>query len=108
MHKNKLSFIHKFLLKYWPTLAMRLFANDIGIKNIIFDKAHEALFNTERIDFFPNIGGRGLTIVIDSKTALFFYQEDNHFVYDGYEIGTYNKEDVTIFDNLGKDILMYP
>ena len=87
---------------------MRLFANNIGIKNIIFDKVHEALFNTERIDFFPNVGGRGLVIVIDRKTALFFYQKDNHFVYDGYEIGPYNKGDVRIFDEITKKLSIYP
>ncbi len=106
MCKNELSFIHKLLLKHCPTLAMRIFAKNIDI-NIIFDKAHEALFRTERIDFFPNVGGRGLIMVIDCKTALFFYQEGEHFVYDGYEMGKYNKGDVTIFDDLRKDVLMY-
>lgn len=108
MYQKKLSFIHKLLLKHCPTVAMRLFAKNIGIKNIIFDKAHEALFNTERIDFFPTIGGRGLIMVIDCKTALFFYQKNDHFVYDGYEMGPYNKGDVRIFDDIKKDAPIYP
>ena len=108
MKKEDISIFTKLLLKHWPTLAMRLFAKKMGIKNIIFDKAHEALFKTERIDFFPTIGGRGLIMVIDGKTALFFYQEGDHFVYDGYEMGKYNKGDVTVFDGIRKDVSMYP
>ena len=38
-------------------------------------------------------------IVIDRSTALYFYQDSDHFKYDGFEIGEYEKGDVTIFDN---------
>lgn len=107
MKRDDISIFTKLLLKYCPNLAMRILAKKMGIKNIIFDKAHEALFKTERIDFFPTVGGRGLVMVIDRETALFFYQEGDHFVYDGYEMGSYNKGDVTIFDDLRKDVLMY-
>lgn len=108
MKKEDISFIDRWLLKYCPNAAMRLFAKRIGIKNPIFDKAHEALFNTERIDFFPTSGGRGLVMVIDRQTALFFYQEKDHFVYDGYEMGEYSKGDVTVFDAIEKKPQMYP
>ena len=41
-------------------------------------------------------------LVIDQKDALYFYQDGDHFSYDGCEIGEYEKGEVTIFDNLEK------
>ena len=103
MKKLRINWFTKLLLKFWPTLAMKRFAKDIGIKNPIFDKAHEAFSKIERIDFFPLQGGhRGFLLVLDRKTALYFYQDSDHFVYDGYEMGEYDKGDVTIFDDIKK------
>lgn len=60
---------------------------------------HEELAKSKRIDISPvNSGGRGFIITIDRKSALYFYQEGDHFVYDGCEMGEYEKGDVTIFD----------
>ena len=108
MNKINISILEELLLKFCPTLAMRYFAKQIGIKNIVFDKFHETLFKVDRIDFFPVYGGRGFVLVINNETALFFYQEGDHFVYDGYEMGKYNKGDVTILDNIKKNSPMYP
>ena len=81
---------------------MRLFANEIGIENAIFNKAHELFSGVGNIDLFPTHGVRGFILVMDRKTALFFYQQGDHFSYDGFEMGQYNKGEVTVVDTLKK------
>lgn len=103
MEEFKFDWFTKLLLKFWPTLAMRRLAKDMGIENLIFDKAHEVFSEIQHIDLLPLRGGhRGFMIILDRKTALYFYQDGNHFKYDGYEMGEYDRGDVTIFDNLRK------
>jgi len=80
---------------------MRRFAKDIGVEDPVSDKAHDFFTKSKRIDFIPLRGkSRGFIIIIDRKSALYFYQDGNHFVYDGYEMGEYDKGDVTVFDRL--------
>lgn len=92
----------KLLLRFWPGMAMRYFAKRAGIKNPLFDKAHDLFSQIKSIDIIPTGIGRGFMIIIDGKTALYFYQNGDHFVYDGFEIGEYKKGDVTIFDEIKK------
>lgn len=108
MFANPISFLNRFLLRLWPSLAMRLFAKEIGIRNVVFDKAHELFTRVNRIDFFPSHGDRGFILVIDRKTALFFYQDGDHFEYDGFEMGEYAKGDVTILDGIQARTSPYP
>lgn len=101
MNEIKISWYQKILLKFWPRLAFKKFAKDIGIPNPIFDKVHEVFGSAERIDIYPISGThRGFILVLDLKTALYFYQDGDHFVYDGFEMGEYERGDVTIFDHL--------
>jgi len=100
MFSNPARFLNRFLFRHWPNLALRLFAKEIGIQNIAFDKAHELFNRVNRIDFFPSRGDRGFILVIDRKTALFFYQDGDHFEYDGFEMGPYARGDVTILDGI--------
>jgi len=80
---------------------MKKFASKQGINSSHFEKAHKLFSNVKRIDFFPLTSGlRGFIIVMDQKTALYFYQDDDHFVYDGFEMGPYEKGKVTIFDKI--------
>lgn len=91
----------KILLKVRPALVMRRFARELGIKGPVFDQAHALLSGVDRIDLFPaRTNERGFLLVLDRKTALYFYQDGDHFVYDGYEMGRYAKGDVTIFDRV--------
>ena len=108
MQTETLGFLNRFLLRHWPSLAMRLFAKKIGIKNIIFNKAHELLYGVDRIDFFPSYGDRGFVLVVDRKTALFFCQNGDHFEYDGFEMGPYAKGDVTVLDGIDRKPPLYP
>ncbi len=81
---------------------MRL-AKKIGIANPMFSEAHDLFSKVRRIDLLPlKFGYRGFMIVLDKKTALYFHQDYDHFIYDGFEMGKYEKGDVTIFDNLAQ------
>ena len=101
MDKIKINWLTKIFLKLWPKLAMKHFAKKMGINNSLFDQAHEVFSQTNRIDILPlKSGHRGFMIIMDRKTALYFYQDNDHFIYDGFEMGKYNKGDVTIFDNV--------
>ncbi len=83
---------------------MTRLAKQMGINNSLFDEAHNLFSKVRRIDILPlTYGYRGFMIVIDKKTALYFHQDYDHFVYDGFEIGKYEKGDVTIFDHLGRE-----
>ena len=100
----QIPFYKKLLLKVWPKMAMKILAQEIGIKNIIFDKLHEVFAKSQRVDIFPAFSNsRGFILVIDNQTALFFYQDGDKFVYDGFEMGEYEKGDVTIFDALKRN-----
>jgi len=102
----KISWHRKLLLKFWPRAAFKLFAKELGIANPVFDKAHDIFSCAERIDLQPVAGGqRGFILILDSKTALYFYQDGDHFKYDGFEMGKYKKGDVTIFDNIREKTL---
>lgn len=100
----KINWFTKLLIKLWPTLTMKYMARKMSIKNPIFNQVHHAFFRVKRIDLIPfspnQLGQRGFMIILDRKTALYFYQDDDHFIYDGYEMGEYDKGNVTIFDNL--------
>jgi len=101
MEEVKISRLIKLLLKFWPSLAVKLLARKQGIKNSPFERLHDIFSKAERIDIFPyKSGGRGFIVVLDQKTALYFNQDGDRFVYDGFEVGKYEKGDVTIFDYL--------
>ena len=98
---DKIFWWDKLLLKFWPDLEMRRLAKRMAIDNPVFDKLHEVLNSVKAIDIFPYSGNsRGFILVLDRQTALFFNQDGDHFEYDGFEMGEYNKGEVTIFDNM--------
>lgn len=100
---EKISQFDRILLRFFPNLMFKRFAKRHGIEKVVFDKLHEIFADTNRIDIFPLSGGggsRGFMIVIDRKTALYFYQDHDHFKYDGFEMGEYGDGDVTIFDRI--------
>jgi len=100
---EKIPWHRKFLLKFFPKTALKLFAKEIGIANPVFDQLHNIFGNTQRIDLYQSTSGqRGFILVLDLKTALYFYQDGDHFTYDGFEMGEYDRGDVTIFDDAPK------
>jgi len=102
INKLEMPWHTKILMRFCPKLFMRLHAKKMGINNPVFAEAHELFSKVRRIDLFPQGGrnGRSLIVVLDRKTTLFFYQDGDHFVYDGFEMGEYEKGDVTIFDDI--------
>ncbi|MBU2082126.1 hypothetical protein KKH14_01735 [Patescibacteria group bacterium] len=96
----KITWFTKLMFKLWPGFAMQRMARKMGISDPLFDEAQELFSRVRRVDILPSASGlRGFVVVLDRKTALYFYQDGDHFVYDGFEMGRYDKGDVTIFDN---------
>lgn len=97
----KINWVMKLLLKLSPNHAMKYMARKMRINNVVFDEAHELFSKIERIDFFPTTpGNRGFVLIFDLQTAIYFHQDGDHFAYDGFEMGEYEKGDVTIFDRI--------
>lgn len=100
-NKDKVSWFTKLGLKYFPNTVLKNLAKDKNINNIVFDKLHDVFVKTNRVDIFPcKANSRGFILVLDKETALYFYQDGDHFVYDGFEMGEYDNGDVTIFDQI--------
>ncbi|MEK9194511.1 MAG: hypothetical protein AAB884_01745 [Patescibacteria group bacterium] len=101
MDKLKFNWFTKLILKLSPRLGFFHLAKKLRIENPLFEKAHELFSRVDRIDLLPlKSGHRGFIMVLNKKTALYFYQDGDRFVYDGFEMGEYEKGDITIFDNL--------
>lgn len=89
----------RFLLRIWPLAGIKRLSRELGLDPDAAAKAHAAFKHAERIDIVPSQSGlRGFQLIIDRSTALYFYQDGDHFVYDGFESGEYEKGDVTVFD----------
>ncbi len=101
MKEINLRWYEKVLYKFFPYLFIKKFLKERGVENSIFDKLHEIFVKVRRIDIIPlHSVTRGFILVLDRKTALYFYQNGAYFTYDGFEIGKYDEGDVTIFDNI--------
>lgn len=96
----------KLFARWFPDHYFRFHAkyiNDISPEKV---NAARILFGTtDRIAIFPHDSrnGRGFSLILDNKLALFFLQYDDAFRYDGMETGKYKKGDITIFDQLPKN-----
>ena len=91
----------KFLIKFFPKLFLRRAAKKQGLDSARLDLAENLFRSCQRIDIQPLAGGsRGFILTLDNKLTLWFYQDGDHFVYDGYEIGQYENGEVTVFDSL--------
>jgi len=91
----------RVMLFCWPRHGVWLLARDLGMSNDIAEEADHFFRKIRRVDIFPSrAGSRGFQIIVDETTALYFNQDADHFVYDGWEVGKYEKGDVTIFDNV--------
>ena len=99
MSRLNLSWWEKLKLKYFPMSFLFDQAKDRGAGKIL-DKPHEAFTKAKTVELIPIAAARGFIIVIDRKISFWFYQDGDHFKYDGFEIGEYDKGDVTIFDKI--------
>lgn len=90
----------RFLWRVYKIIKRPYYFFYVRIKLRKISALHEKMAKSKRVDLFPLSGsGRGFMIVFDQKEALYFYQDGDHFIYDGCETGEYEKGDVTIFDN---------
>ncbi|MEK7065330.1 MAG: hypothetical protein AAB963_02700 [Patescibacteria group bacterium] len=60
------------------------------------------------LKFFPlqplsGNDGRGFIIFVDNKISFWFFQDGDHFKYDGFEMGEYGDGNVQVFDNATDD-----
>lgn len=83
-----------------PKLYIRLFAKSMGAVGTSHESLDKILRQFARADIFPLKAARGFMIVLDQKLSLHFYQDGDHFVYDGFEMGTYRAGSVTVLDAL--------
>ena len=101
----KITWFTKLMFKFWPGFAMMRMARKMGISDPLFNEAQELFSKVRRIDILPSASGlRGFIVVLDRKTALYFCQDGAHFIYDGFEMGRYDKGEVTIFDNSKRNV----
>ncbi|OGL69602.1 MAG: hypothetical protein A2745_02200 [Candidatus Harrisonbacteria bacterium RIFCSPHIGHO2_01_FULL_44_13] len=104
LKEGGIDFWTRLLLRVWPLAGIRRLTRKMGIDPDIADKANALFANSERIDIVPSQSGeRGFQLIIDQSTCLYFYQDGDRFVYDGYETGKHKKGKVTVFDDIKKD-----
>ncbi len=98
----KINWFTKILMRFVPKTFLRYAAEKQGIESQKIDYAMKLFGENSRVDIhpLPNRSGRGFIIILDNKLSLYFYQDGDHFYYDGCEIGEYEKGDVTIFDKI--------
>lgn len=100
----KLNFFTKVFMRLAPKSFLRYAAREQGVGGKKIKYAIGLFEGVKRIDIhpLPSSEFRGFVIYLDSKLSLHFYQDGDHFYYDGLEIGEYEKGEVTVFDNLDK------
>ncbi|MFA6587682.1 MAG: hypothetical protein WCT08_01295 [Patescibacteria group bacterium] len=101
---NFLPWYFRLLFRLFP----RITANFLGRKmsgGIDFATLQKILEKTKCVDLIPlnTENDLGFQIILDSKVALFFSQDSDHFAYDGYEVGEYDKGEVTVLDHWQKE-----
>ena len=98
---KKVSLLIRILLRLWPQKGLTHLAREFGMNPKSMEKANNLFSKVKRIDIIPSASTeRGFQIILDKSTALYFYQDDDHFIFDGSEVGEYEGGDVTIFDHL--------
>jgi len=89
----------RILLRISPFRGVKRLSRKLSVDPDLADRAHGLFEKTKRIDIVPSKSGlRGFQLIIDGSAALYFYQDDDHFVYDRFEVEKYGKGDITIFD----------
>lgn len=99
----------RFLMRFFPKVFLKMHMSKHDIDSNKLDFACKLFGDAKRIDFQPlsGTGGRGFIICLDNKFTLWFYQDGDHFTFDGIEMGEYENGDVTVFDGMreGKSIV---
>lgn len=98
----KINWFTKLMLRFAPRTFLKQFAKQQGLDEKKINYAAKLFSKSNRIDIQPlsSRNGRGFVIFLDNKLSLHFYQDGDHFYYDGPEIGDYKNGDVTVFDSI--------
>jgi len=102
LKRAKVSWLTRTLLGLSLTWGVSRLARELSMPGIETSKKAHALFQgIERVDIIPSQSSmRGFRIMLDGLLSLYFSQDGDHFVYDGFEMGPDDEGDVTIFDKL--------
>lgn len=103
LKQAKVSWLTRTLLAIALPWGLGRLARELGGPGIEMSKqAHALLAKAERIDLIPSQSDlRGFQLVVDNMLSLYFVQDGDHFIYDGFELGRPIEEgDVTIFDGM--------
>lgn len=95
----KVNFLTKLFMKFSPKGFLRYAARNQGVNPSKIDYAEKLFQDCQKIHIQPLSGPhRGFIIFLDNNFSLWFYQDGDYFVFDGYEMGEYVDGDVTVFD----------
>lgn len=101
LKEGGVSWLTRLFLKFWPAKGVLMLAKELGMGTELMSRANNLFIDTERIDIIPSKSGeRGFQIILNKSTALYFYQDGDHFAFDGAEVGEYEGGDITIFDHI--------
>jgi len=103
LKQAKISWLTRILLAVALPWGLGRLTKELGGPGIeVSKKAHAFFTKVDRVDIIPSRSEtRGFQIVLDNALSLFFCQDGDHFVYDGFEMGLYEDGDVTVFDGDG-------
>ena len=104
MLEVKLSRFSSVLSRYFPNWFTRRLVRKLGTSSENIDLADE-LFRGKELDIKPRNTGRGFMLIVDKHFSLWFRQDGDHFIYDGWEAGEYSRGDVTLFDAMRRSKL---
>ena len=92
LKRAKVSWLTRTLLGLSLTWGVSRLARELSMPGIETSKKAHALFQaTERVDIIPSKSAmRGFRIVLDGLLSLYFSQDGDHFVYDGFEMAWYD------------------
>lgn len=93
---RNMNWIDSILQHLLPGLWIKRVCRKMGISKSPLE-LHQALSEFEHVYVIPSKSGiRGFRLVLDDEIALYFFQNDDHFEYDGWEVGKYNKGKSTL------------
>ncbi len=99
LQEQGVSWFTRLLLKISPTRGILRVARELGYRTDMVEQGDALFGKAERVDLIPSESGqRGFILILNKNTTFYFYQDGDHFVYDGFETGEYEGGDVTVFD----------
>lgn len=99
--KLELDWWTRMLFILSPFRALCRVAEKMGVSPDIAMMAHDLFVDVKCVEIARTASDqRGFILTINRNTALYFYQDGDHFAYDGFEMGTYDPGDVQVFDRI--------